>query len=140
MFNLEEKIAEWRNQMLAAGIRTPAPLEELEIHLREDIERQLQPGLTERNAFEVSARQIGQPELLKSEFKKSERDGMKRSLIISAGIIGVLVGMAFVMPAVAQYRHEGAMTLNKICLLLLGFGLTLGGGSVAVFTFRKRKA
>jgi hypothetical protein len=65
---------------------------------------------------------------------------MKRVIIISAGVIGVLAGMAFVMPAVAQYRHEGAMTLNETCLLLLGFGLTLGGGSVAVFTFRKRKA
>ena len=35
MFNLEEKISEWRKQMLAAGIRSPVPLEELEIHLRE---------------------------------------------------------------------------------------------------------
>ena len=40
MFDLEKAIANWRKQMLAAGIKMPAPLEELEIHLREEIEQQ----------------------------------------------------------------------------------------------------
>ena len=140
MFDLEKSIADWRRQMLAAGIKTPVPLEELESHLREEIERQTKSGLYEPEAFNVAVRRIGQASMLKTEFKKVERKHMKRVLIIGAGVIGVLAGMAFVMPAVAQYRHEGAMTLNETCLLLLGFGLTLGGGSVAVFTFRKRKA
>ena len=116
------------------------PLEELEIHLREEIEGQVRSGASSRRAFEIAIRQIGKAGTLNQEFNKVERKQMKRVLIISAGVIGVLLGMAFVMPAVAQYQHEGAMTLNEICLLLLGSGLTLGGGSVAVFTFRKRKA
>ncbi|HLX96874.1 MAG TPA: permease prefix domain 1-containing protein [Verrucomicrobiae bacterium] len=140
MFDLEPSIADWRQQMLAAGIQTPVPLEELESHLREDIARQMKSGLNEQKAFEVSVQRIGQPQTIKREFKKVERKQMKRILIISAGVVGILVGMAFVMPAVAQYRHEGAMTLNEIDLLLLGFGLSLGGGSVAVFTFKKRRA
>jgi flagellar basal body-associated protein FliL len=140
MFNLEHSVVEWRKQMLAAGIETPVPLEELEIHLREEIERQMKSGLDEQNTFEISIQQIGQPKALKTEFSKNERKQMKRVLIISAGVVGVLVGMAFVMPAIAQYKHEGTMTLNEICLLLLGLGFTLGGGSVAVFTFKKRKA
>jgi hypothetical protein len=45
MFNLDQAIADWRRQMLAAGIKTPVPLEELEIHLREDVEQQMQSGL-----------------------------------------------------------------------------------------------
>ena len=40
MFDLEQSIADLRRQMLAAGIKTPVPLEELEIHLREEIEQQ----------------------------------------------------------------------------------------------------
>ena len=39
MFDLEQSITNWRKQMLAAGIKSPVPLEELEIHLREEIER-----------------------------------------------------------------------------------------------------
>ena len=140
MFDLEQAIADWREQMLTAGIKTHVLLEELEIHLREDIEQLIKSGLNKQKAFEVSVQRIGQPQAIKRELEKVERNQMKRLLIISAGVVGVLVGMALVMPAVAQYQHEGAMTLNEICLLLLGFGLTLGGGSVAVFTFRKRKA
>jgi len=30
MFNLEQSIADWRRQMIAGGIKTPVPLEELE--------------------------------------------------------------------------------------------------------------
>jgi hypothetical protein len=70
MFNLEEAIAEWRRQMLAAGIKTPVPLEELESHLREDVERQIQAGLDAREAFENSVRKIGPAGMLKHEFKK----------------------------------------------------------------------
>ncbi|HEY5041998.1 MAG TPA: hypothetical protein VIK53_08340 [Verrucomicrobiae bacterium] len=52
MFNLEQSIADWRQQMLAAGIETPVPLDELEIHLREEIERQMKSGSDKQQAFE----------------------------------------------------------------------------------------
>ena len=65
---------------------------------------------------------------------------MKRVLIISAGIIGVLVGMAFVMPAVAQYRHEGAMTHEEVILFCLGLVLTLGGIGASIFGAKRRAA
>ncbi len=71
MFDLEHAIAEWRRQMLAAGIQTPAPLEELELHLRDEIERQTKAGRNGALAFESAVRQIGQPGLLKLEFKKA---------------------------------------------------------------------
>jgi hypothetical protein len=70
MFNLEQSIAEWRRQMLAAGIKTPVPLEELEIHLREEIEQQMKSGLNEQEAFNSAVQKIGQEKALKSEFQK----------------------------------------------------------------------
>ena len=63
---------------------------------------------------------------------------MNRTLKITLGIIAVLVGMAFAMPAVAQWRHEGAMTGVSVALCLLGAGMTLGGGGVAVRCVAKR--
>jgi hypothetical protein len=70
MFNLEQSIAEWRRQMLAAGIKSPVPLDELEGHLREEIERQKKSGMDARQAFEITISKIGQPEDLKAEFAK----------------------------------------------------------------------
>jgi hypothetical protein len=71
MFDLEKSIADWRKQMLAAGIKSPVPLEELEIHLREEIEQQMKSGLDEAGAFNSAAQKIGQAGLLKTEFKKA---------------------------------------------------------------------
>jgi hypothetical protein len=71
MFNLEQSILEWRKQMLATGIKAPVPLEELENHLREEIERQMQSGLDEQEALNIAVQKIGQAGLLKSEFKKA---------------------------------------------------------------------
>ena len=70
MFDLEKAIAEWRREMLATGIKTPAPLEELESHLREEIERQVKSGLDELSAFHLAVQKIGAPSSLQTEFKK----------------------------------------------------------------------
>ena len=65
---------------------------------------------------------------------------MKRTLKTIIGTIAVLVGMGFVMPALAQWRHEGAMTGMSVALLFLGIVLTLGGGSAAIRYVPKRGA
>jgi hypothetical protein len=65
---------------------------------------------------------------------------MKRTLKIILGIIAVLVGMGLVMPALAQWRHEGAMTGSSVALLLLGIVLTLCGGGAAIYSVTKRSA
>src|SRR3954468_4232181 len=70
MFNLDQAIAAWRQQMSAGGIKTRAILDELESHLRDDIEQQLRSGIAAQSAFENAAREIGQPYALKTEFAK----------------------------------------------------------------------
>lgn len=129
--------------MLAAGIKSPVPLEELESHLREDIDRSVRSGLGEDHAFRLAVSQIGDPGTLKAEFARvenRERKYMKRGLIIAAGIVGVLVGMALVMPAVAQYRHDGAMRNDEPWLFLIGSLLTLAGCGAAIRGAKKSRA
>lgn len=140
MFNLEKSISGWREQMLAAGIKFPVPLEELETHLRDGIERQIKLGLNEQKAFEISVHKIGQPKALNSEFKKSERTFMKRTLIVLVGIFGVLFGTAFILPALAWYRDHGAMPAEHLEPLLLGVVIVVGGLSTAIYGLKKRKA
>ena|SRR5436190_19572844 len=68
--DLESLIANWRREMLAAGIKTPVPLEELESHLREDIEKQMQSGAGVQAAFDSAVQHLGEPGALRAEFKK----------------------------------------------------------------------
>ena len=71
MFHLEHSLTAWREQMLAAGIGSPVPLEELEAHLREEIDRQLQAGLSEPEAFHAAVQNLGPAVPLKTEFTKT---------------------------------------------------------------------
>jgi hypothetical protein len=92
MFDLEQAIADWREQMLTAGIKTPVPLEELEIHLREDIAQQMQSGLSELEAFDFSIGIIGPANPLKLEFRKVSAP-METWFLKLAGIAcGVVAG------------------------------------------------
>jgi hypothetical protein len=77
MFNLDHAIAEWRRQMLAAGIKTPVPLNELENHLRDDVEQQMRSGSSAQQAFQAAVQGIGQAAVLECEFDKV--GGMKRA-------------------------------------------------------------
>ncbi len=71
MFNLEQAIAEWRRQMIAAGIQAPIPLDELESHLRDDIEEQMKTGADAARAFALAVQRMGQPAPLQMEFMKT---------------------------------------------------------------------
>jgi hypothetical protein len=71
MFNLEQAILEWRRQMLAAGVKTPVPLDELESHLRDEIEQRTNLGLSEAEALQTAIQKMGQAGLVKKEFAKT---------------------------------------------------------------------
>jgi hypothetical protein len=101
MFNLEQAIADWRQQMLAAGIKAPVPLEELEIHLREEIEQQMKTGFSEQHAFEISISQLGQAKSLKTEFGKIRVENWNPPLAWAAWI---LFAGSFFLPSVGGCR------------------------------------
>jgi len=71
MFNLEQAIAEWRRHMLAAGVENPNVLDELESHLRDDVEQRKRLGASTQESFESAVQRIGQPAALESEFAKA---------------------------------------------------------------------
>ncbi|MBI5801768.1 MAG: hypothetical protein HZA92_13730 [Verrucomicrobia bacterium] len=53
---------------------------------------------------------------------------MKRNLQIIGGVVAVLVGLGFIMPAVVLWRTQGALPGVDVALLMLGTFLSLGGG------------
>ena len=99
MFNLEPSIAEWRRQMLAAGIQTPVPLEELEIHLREDIAQQMKTGSNQQDAFTSAVQKLGSAHTVQNEFQKVDKiQGalkwklMETFLVLVTILVPLLVG------------------------------------------------
>lgn len=123
MFDLEQTIAEWRRQMLAAGIKSPVPLEELESHLREKIEQLKQSGADERMAFEKAVQQTGSPRMLKNEFNKVEAPFMQT---IFKSVTVLLIGIMAQLPGSLQLRDELVISDKWLGLWLLGLVLQMG--------------
>ena len=140
MFDLEQSIADWRKQMLAAGIKTPVPLDELEIHLREEIEQQIKSGLNAQQAFAAAVQQIGQANRLKREFKKVERTLMKKIMIILLGIFGILFGPGIILPALAKHRALGVWNSDIIMPIVWGTLILLAGLAATAYGVKRRKA
>lgn len=129
MSDLEEKISEWRKQMLAAGIKTPVPLEELEIHLREEIERQMKSGVDKQKAFGISASRIGRPENLVVEFKKSEG-----RLIKKIGIFAAIVGAVIISRILTEHPDAEHLRKNEqMAWLIAGSVIIFFGLAAALF-------
>jgi hypothetical protein len=151
MFNLEQSITDWRRQMLVAGIKSPMTLDELEIHLREEIEQQMKSGLNERAAFEIAARRIGKGNELKGEFEEAcetkrarlglwdlifpglnshERKYIYRALFFMGGLFIVGVSFCYFILSASQgysrwlglgWRAEDY--IGFVCRFMLGMGI-----------------
>jgi hypothetical protein len=88
MFNLEDSIKAWRQQLDSQGLHNPDILEELEIHLRDDLKARLQAGTDPEQAFALAVQNLGQPDLLEREFEKTTEphERVKGAFLTLAGI------------------------------------------------------
>ena len=125
MHNLEQAIDEWRRKMAAEGINSPAILDELESHLREDIERQLRSGADEERSFAAAAQKIGSAHVLKSEFRKNRFRSVLEKLMIAIAVLVAAFGV-FLTSVTMIFCYE-RLTERLIGFVILGFIL------VAVF-------
>jgi hypothetical protein len=133
--------------MLAAGMKSPVPLEELESHLRDEIDRQIKLGEDGQRAFENATGKIGRPGELKEEFKKGAiMRGRKESLFelicAAATFFLSLYGGFFVLywsvsdlqsPPTESYRA------GAICCFLMGLAIITGCGTGALMCLTKMR-
>ena len=71
MFDLDSAIAAWREQLVRGGIGSPEVLDELESHLREEIDRQVQAEFTPQQAFEAAVQRFGETNAVTKELKRA---------------------------------------------------------------------
>ncbi|HEX3856600.1 MAG TPA: DUF1648 domain-containing protein [Verrucomicrobiae bacterium] len=78
------------------------PLEELEIHLREEIEQQMQSGLDEAEAFNSAVQKIGHAYNLQMEFKKINRVATQSvrnpAIVFAFLLIGYVIFISCTVP------------------------------------------
>ena len=128
MFDHEKPISDWRQQMLAAGIKAPVPLDELEIHLREEIERQVKSGLNVQQAFTISVRRIGRPAILNGEFNKNESTPMKK-----IGLLAILIGAVISLRILTEHPDAAHLRPNEQRAQLIAGGAMVFYGLCSAF-------
>jgi len=101
MFDLENEIAAWRLQTADAVGHAPEVLEELEGHLRDDIEQQMRAGLDAPHAFAEAVRHMGKTEVLQEEFAKVPETLLSLGQRIR-NALSVLTGIPTLNPAFAM--------------------------------------
>ncbi len=71
MFNLEKEISKWKKSLRKNPSLEDGYIEELESHLREEINKKINEGLSEQSAFKQAVEKIGQANSIGNEYYKS---------------------------------------------------------------------
>ena len=130
--------------MLAAGVKAPVPLDELESHLRDEIEQQRSAGLSETEAYETAVLKIGEGGSLKAEFAKTsgilawfgDDQGTRINHVLGvlwfAQCLWFLTTMA--MGLFKNFALPTAFTFEELFIMLY-LGMLIAGiqGSIRVF-------
>ncbi len=133
---LETPIAEWR-QSLADNIgNDPKLLDELEGHLRDEIDKLLAQGQLPERAFAAAALKIGAPEKLASEFAKLAAPWWPIRAV-SIGVVLLIVSV-FVLVGVRLARSDPddivfhGWLIVHVAAITIGYLLTYGIGVLAL--------
>jgi len=129
MSDLDPFITQWRQQLFAAGIKSPALLDELESHLRDDIEQQIKSGVPETLARETAVQRIGTGAVLQAEFKKNHTARHHRTstrLLLWGAGFGYAIVLAQLLPVLLKLETDspektlGLMAVAVAMIALLG--------------------
>ena len=127
MFDLNRQIDLWKRAFAAKGTCSTDELEELESHLRDEIETMTAAGLSQEEAFAKSIARLGDPHAVCREFAKNEFRG-DRFAIRAGNVLVALVGVAAVIAGIAVgiqkqdellAAHTGSITFAYLVPFLL---------------------
>ncbi len=111
MFDLNEQIEKWRASLLEKQTLGKSDIDELETHLREEIEQLTTAKLSEEEAFWIAAHRLGDTTALAGEFAK-----VNTSVICSTRIYWMAAGvLAYLLLSVlAASAWRGFFMLGRV--------------------------
>ncbi|MBC7349382.1 MAG: hypothetical protein H5U05_05360 [Candidatus Aminicenantes bacterium] len=82
---LEEKIAQWRDFLMKKQPISPPDVDELEDHLKSQVEALTQQGLDEDEAFLVAVKRLGDLDSISREFAVEYSERLWKQLVLAGG-------------------------------------------------------
>jgi hypothetical protein len=141
MFNLEQAIANWRSSLVQAG-SSPEVIDELECHLRDEIESQMRTVSDPQSAFDNAVLLMGDPVQLEQQFKKASiADEKTRGSIPFSSLVKVaaVLSVPFAIMLLLSSFRVFDLQRNILGILVGWLIFTAGTLSTLVIIFRVTK-
>lgn len=120
MSDVEKRIEQWRNALRTSDAFGISDIDELESHLREEMERLRPLGLSETESFLVARHRLGEAQALETEYEKVNAD--RRSLLRMSWMVGGVLVYVLAGYIAGGVSHGG---------MLAAIGLRGGATSIA---------
>jgi hypothetical protein len=132
MHNLETLIAEWRKTMMAAPKVSPETLDELENHLRENVDQLVRSGMTKPIAFQRAVTELGGAPAIGLEFQKLDQCVWLPVKVITG--IGVLVALAMSILLLVRFNtgRLSFLLASHVFTVTLGYTATFLVGALGI--------
>lgn len=133
---LEAQIDQWRSYVARRRAISPADLDELEDHLREQIAERQATGLDDDESFLVAIKRMGNLDAVSVEFAREHSERLWKQLVLVpedstvtgtppwrelAVVLSLAVGAGLVLKAGLTWLGEGAVLGRNIGLLIFPF-------------------
>jgi hypothetical protein len=129
MHNLEKLIGEWRKPMMTKV--GPETLDELENHLRENVEQLVRSGMTEAEAFQRAVTQLGGAPAIASEFQKLNEPAWLPAKVVTWLGAGVALLLIFLFARSNNLRSDFLLASHVFCVSL-GYTMTFLVGALGM--------
>jgi hypothetical protein len=138
VFDLERRIQEWRQTMAETLGDRPEIIDELEGHLREEVQRLAQSGQAPERAWEAALQRLGKPGPLAEEFAKVPAGPWLPARLVGLVLVVLSAGLAwFLLSALGRGRF-GPLLACHVFAVTLGYTATLAVGVLAGWSILAR--
>jgi hypothetical protein len=141
MPELEQLIAQWRRGLAESAGCSKEVLDELESHLRDEIQQLVRSGHSEEQALTLAASRLGSPHTLAAEFAKNSGPAswlpvrVLRMVFLGVVLATLLLGYFL---ARGQNGRVGLLLATHVCAILLGYSASLFVGVLAICYVARR--
>lgn len=141
MFDLERAICDWRASMMGSMPGRSIVVDELESHLRDAVQRNIQSGQAIEDAWNAAIQQLGTPQVISHEFGKLPQPKLwlSRATWGVAGlylILAVITTLGLVRGFVAG--RISSLLLVHVWSIALGYSAMLAVGLIATWSILSR--
>lgn len=136
MRDFEKQNADWRRSITKALPHRSEAFDELEAHLRDEIDTLIRSGTSPEQAFDLAVCKLGQPSAIDAEFDKLEqlrRPRWKPATLARWACVAIaLLTLLFLVPRIGQ----GRMTLllaSHVLSVTIGYSTMFVIGGLAIY-------